>query len=106
VIIKKYGADNWLETAIEILTNGGVIIYPTDTLYGIGVDATNDSAIKKLSTLKGRKGPWSIIVSDLEMLNRFASVLPEHQTLVNNKLPGKVTVILRTRSTELSDFLK
>tara|TARA_B100000315_G_scaffold260938_1_gene328038 strand:+ start:27181 stop:27837 length:657 start_codon:yes stop_codon:yes gene_type:complete len=102
VNIKKYADDDWLEEAVDILSKGGIVIYPTDTLYGFGVDATNDSALKKLSTLKGRKKPWSIIVSDLEMLNRFASVTPEHQTLIENELPGKVTVILQTDSSELS----
>lgn len=105
VKVNKYANDDWLKEAVDILSKGGIVIYPTDTLYGFGVDATNDSALKKLSTLKGRKGPWSIIVSDLEMLNNFASVTPEHQTLVENELPGKVTVILKTDSSELSDNL-
>ena len=54
------------QLAFSILGKGGIIILPTDTLYGFSCDACNDSAIRKLNELKGRKEPLSIIVSDIE----------------------------------------
>ena len=56
---------NSINKAVEILKSGGVIIYPTDTLYGFGADATNTKAINKLNLLKNRKDPLSIIVHSL-----------------------------------------
>ena len=58
--------------ASKSLLNGEIIIYPTDTLYGFGVDATNTLAIKKLNELKNRKTPYSIIVNSLDMLKKYA----------------------------------
>ena len=57
--------------ASEYLLNGEIIIYPTDTLYGFGVDATNQKAIQKLNRLKKRVSPLSIIVSSYDMVREF-----------------------------------
>ena len=51
-------------TALNIIQDKGVIIYPTDTIYGFGVDATNDEAIHRLNIIKGRSGPMSVLVPD------------------------------------------
>ena len=56
------------------LDNGGVIIYPTDTLYGFGVDARNETAIKKLNSIKRRSSPISIIVENFKQLVTFTNL--------------------------------
>ena len=60
-----------LKKALFTLQKGNTLLYPTDTVYGLGVDATNIEATKKLYTLKEREytKPFSIAVSDIEMLN-------------------------------------
>lgn len=62
------------DKAVEILKKGGIIAYPTDTIYGIGCDAFNKTAIKKLLKLKNRSqgNPMSIAVLDIKMLKSIA----------------------------------
>ena len=55
---------NTLQLAINALSLGEIIVYPTDTIYGFGCDAKNDEAITKLNNLKGRQAPISIIAPD------------------------------------------
>ena len=60
--------------ASNLFSKGEIIIYPTDTIYGFGVDATNSEAICKLNKIKNRNQPLSIIVGSIEMLKRYAEV--------------------------------
>jgi L-threonylcarbamoyladenylate synthase len=64
---------------IEILKKGGLIVYPTDTVWGIGCDATNEEAVEKIYALKKRPTSKSMIclVSDFKMLNRYVEDIPE-----------------------------
>lgn len=66
-------------TCIDILKKGGLILYPTDTVWGIGCDATNADAIDKVFELKKRTETKSLIclVSDFKMLNEFVEEVPE-----------------------------
>lgn len=68
-----------LNNAVKILRNGGVILYPTDTVWGIGCDATNDDAVKKIFRIKFRKEEKSLIilVNCEEMLGRYVKEVPE-----------------------------
>ena len=54
--IIKMNSSKAIPKSVEILNKGGIIIYPTETLYGIGVDATNDKAVLKLIKIKKRTG--------------------------------------------------
>ena len=71
---------NAITEATELLGSGHVIIYPTDTLYGLGADALNSDAVEKISKIKGRLGPWSIAVSDFKMLK---SSVPYQNSIQN-----------------------
>lgn len=62
--------------ALEILKSGGIILYPTDTVWGIGCDATNETAVKKIAALKGRAESKSLIIL-LENANRLDSYVSE-----------------------------
>ena len=68
-----------LEKAIAVLEKGGVLIYPTDTVWGMGCDATNPTAVEKLSELKSRGEGKSYIVllNDDRKLNRYVKEVPE-----------------------------
>lgn len=65
--------------AVQILKQGGIILYPTDTIWGIGCDATNSDAIKRIYQLKQREESKSMIclVSEFNMLNKYVEAIPE-----------------------------
>ncbi|MBX9765183.1 threonylcarbamoyl-AMP synthase [Patescibacteria group bacterium] len=77
-----------------------MILYPTDTIYGLGVDATDPEAVSRLFVLKGRdeKKPISIVVSDIEMMRQYAEVTPLAEKLVAKFLPGKLTIVLNAKN--------
>ena len=68
-----------IENAIITLKRGGLILYPTDTVWGIGCDATNPEAVEKVFKLKNRNDKKSLIclVSDFKMLNEYVEDVPE-----------------------------
>jgi len=88
--------DTAFEAALAAITAGGIVLYPTDTLYGIGCDATNAGAVKKLRALKrrGSEKPMSILVSDFIMLSRFCKLTHEQEKILHELLPGPYTFIL------------
>ena len=80
-----YSCDNRsINRAVSILKNGGIIICPTDTLYGFGVDATNSSAINKLNILKQRVQTYSVIVKSVNMINDYAKISLEQKSILND----------------------
>lgn len=70
---------NEINAAIEVLMNGGLILYPTDTIWGVGCDATNEEAVNKIYTLKKRKDTKSMLVllDNLTRLERYVQTIPE-----------------------------
>ena len=68
-----------IDEAIEVLKAGGVILYPTDTIWGLGCDATNPEAVEKIYAIKKRPDSKSLIslVADADMLGRYVKVIPE-----------------------------
>ena len=98
--------DQYIDLAHNALENGEVIVYPTDTLYGFGVDATNTDAIHRLNRLKGRIQPLSIVLESVEHMHDFAEFQGEIEDEVNNLFPGAYTVLLPAESNELSPFVQ
>jgi len=86
-----------IASAAQILKSGGVIAYPTETVYGVGALATDTSAIRRVFAIKQRplSQPLSIAVSGMEMLKTVARV--ECEDFILRFLPGPVTVILKKR---------
>ena len=78
----------------DTLRAGGLVAYPTDTLYGLGTDATNPDALRRLQALKGRQGPFSVLVGSLAMLWDYALVSPAIAGKLSEMLPGPYTMIL------------
>ena len=58
-----------IKNCIKVLTNGGIILYPTDTIWGIGCDATNEKAVKKIYELKKRSKSKALIILISEYAN-------------------------------------
>ena len=84
--------------AAEVILNGGIIVYPTDTLYGFGVDANNISAINKLNKLKGRKGPISVVMQDIDTIISCAKIDDVEAEIIRKNLIGYTTIILPVKS--------
>jgi|SRR3989344_158457 len=91
--------DKCVNRATEILSSGGVILFPTDTLYGLGADAFSDKAVDQIYAIKGRdeKKPIHCIVADIAMAEEYAEVTDDARLLFERLLPGGLTVILRKR---------
>ena len=68
-----------INAAVEVLKSGGIILYPTDTVWGIGCDATDPEAVAKVYALKQRADSKSLItlVSDMDMIGKYVKVIPE-----------------------------
>jgi len=92
--IIKIGKDS-VARAVTILQNGGLVIYPTETLYGIGADATNPKAVRKLSEYKDRPfgKPYSIAATDQKMAEKYVVLNETAKNLYKEFLPGPLTVI-------------
>ncbi len=85
--------------ASQALLNGELVIFPTETVYGIGADAINDEAIEHLITLKNRPDnkPFPVMVSDLAMAEQFAE-LGAAREIANDYWPGPLTLVLPCKS--------
>lgn len=88
-----------IESAVSVLMHDGIVIYPTDTVYGLGADAFSEPAILKVYRAKKRPlaQPVSIAVSGFEMLSAVAFVEPAMEDFLETFLPGPVTVVLRAK---------
>jgi L-threonylcarbamoyladenylate synthase len=101
--------NNQIEQAVKILNQGGIVIFPTDTAFGIGCRIDNQNTIQRL--FKIRKRPQSqavpVLVSDLEMAKKYASDLPNNvvQKLVKPYWPGALTIILKANEETVSKLV-
>lgn len=85
-----------INQVVECLKNGGVIVYPTDTIYGIGCDIFNKKAVKKVYQLKKRdvRKPFSFICTDLSDVTTYAQVSNFAFKIMKRRLPGPYTFVL------------
>jgi tRNA threonylcarbamoyl adenosine modification protein (Sua5/YciO/YrdC/YwlC family) len=85
-----------IRKAVEILKNGGIIIYPTDTVYGMGCDLFNKKGIERIYEIqrRDRKQPLSFICSDLKDISHYARVSDDAYKIMKRLLPGPYTFIL------------
>ncbi|MDR1846915.1 MAG: threonylcarbamoyl-AMP synthase [Bacteroidales bacterium] len=82
-------------TAIEVLKRGGTLLYPTDTVWGLGCDATNAQAIEKVMSIKGRDRTKSllILVKDLNMLRDYVFDVPQQAFELMKRIKEPLTII-------------
>jgi tRNA threonylcarbamoyl adenosine modification protein (Sua5/YciO/YrdC/YwlC family) len=85
-----------IKKAVDVLRDGGIIIYPTDTVYGLGCDLSNKKGIEKIYEIKRRnkKQPLSFICSDLKHISQYAKVTDYAYKTMKRLLPGSYTFIL------------
>jgi L-threonylcarbamoyladenylate synthase len=93
-----------LAEAVRVLRGGGVVAFPTETFYGLGADARNETAVEKVFRIKGRnfRNPLSVIVADdREVIPLVEEVPAAAQILMKTFWPGPLTLIFRASSSVL-----
>ncbi|MDO8643442.1 MAG: L-threonylcarbamoyladenylate synthase [bacterium] len=88
-----------IREVVTALKEGAIVAYPTETFYGLGVDVTQEQAIKRLFDIKRRdySNPIAVIVSDLEMLERYVDeIQPRALLLIKKFWPGPLTILFHT----------
>ncbi|NDV65969.1 L-threonylcarbamoyladenylate synthase [Bacteroides sp. 224] len=102
MLLKLYDKNNNpqdLQEIVDILNNGGIIIYPTDTVYAIGCHGLKERAIEQICRIKDinpKKNNLSIICTDLSMVSEYAKMSNDTFKLLKKNLPGPFTFILKT----------
>lgn len=95
---------------VEVLRNGGLIIYPTDTVYGLGCDITNTKALEKIARIKGvklEKANFSFVCSDLKNLSDYVKQIDSSTfKLLKRALPGAYTFIMQGNNNLPKNFKK
>ncbi len=86
----------YIQQAIDVLNDGGLVIYPTDTVYGLGCDLFNKKAIERIYQIKGvkKKSRLSFICPDLKNIAKYAHVSTPAYKIMRHLLPGPFTFIL------------
>ena len=97
--IIKADSPDAISKTLQTLTNGGVIIYPTETLYGLGALISSSQAAERIFQIKGRNHDMSlpILVRDFEMLEDYASVPVNYAEIVRKNMPGPFMAILNLK---------
>lgn len=94
--------DRHIDEVVETLRGGGIVIYPTDSLYAIGCDALNNSAIERICRLKGinpAKENLSVVCSGISQASEYARIDNRAFTLLKRYLPGAYTFLLPAATT-------
>ena len=88
--------ENIINEAIDVLANGGVIIYPTDTVYGLGANIFDNKAVRNIFKIKQRSflKPLSVLVFDTEAIELIAQISVYQKDTIEKYLPGPYTFIL------------
>ena len=100
-MLTKVIKSNQISEAAQCLKNGGTVVFPTETVYGLGADALNPEAIKKIYHAKGRPSdnPLIVHISDIESLNELVSEISQNaKILMQNFWPGPLTLIFKKSS--------
>jgi tRNA threonylcarbamoyl adenosine modification protein (Sua5/YciO/YrdC/YwlC family) len=99
-----------IQKVVEVLKNGGLVIYPTDTVYGLGCDITNTKALEKIAKIKGiklEKANFSFICHDLSNLSDYVKQIDTSTfKLLKRALPGAYTFILPGSTNLPKEFKK
>ncbi len=98
---------NTVEQAIEILKNGGVAIFPTDTAFAIACRVDDEKAVKRLFAIKNRSEHQAvpILVSDIAMAEKYGQVSEEVQNVLKEYWPGALTVVVNTIESKISPIV-
>ncbi len=90
-----------LQYAAKVIQSGGLVLFPTETVYGLGANCLDENAVKKVFLAKGRNfnNPINLLVSDMEMIEKVAKdITPLEQQLMEAFFPGPFTIILKKQA--------
>lgn len=89
-----------IQKAAEIIKNGGLVISPTDTVYGFLADARNQKAVEKIFKIKKRPKtkPLAVFVKDIKMAKKYAFINKKQGEFLKKNWPGKITIILKSKN--------
>jgi L-threonylcarbamoyladenylate synthase len=101
ISIAEVGVGAAAQSAAAVLAEGGIILYPTDTLYGLGVDVANESARAKLYALKKREVGKSLLImlASLANAHKYVELTPRARELAEHFWPGALTLVLNAKET-------
>ena len=98
IAIGKRPTKEQLFAAVDTLRTGGIVVYPTDTVYGLAVDACNVEAIGKVFILKKRsQKPLPVIVPSIVEAKKIAEISPQQEKILKKYWPGAVTFVLKKK---------
>ncbi|MEM8762892.1 MAG: L-threonylcarbamoyladenylate synthase [Bacteroidota bacterium] len=99
-----------VERVVDVLRKGGLVIYPTDTVYGLGCDISNTKALERIARIKGiklAKASWSFVCADLSNLSDYVRQIDSATfKILKRALPGPYTFILPGNNNLPKDFKK
>lgn len=98
ILIKEHNFAEVIEKAVEVLRRGGVIGYPTETVYGLGARISAEEAVIRIRRLKGKEEPILVLVSGMEMVERYVEVDERAKRLMRRFWPGPLTLVLKAKS--------
>ena len=90
--------DKAIYETCKVLKQGGIIIYPTDTIYGFGCDANNEFAIKKINKIKNRQGPMSVIAPKIKTAKSWIKIKGNQASSINTKIKNGNTIIVPVKN--------
>ena len=101
--ISQHNLDDIIENCLKILKNGGIIITPTDTIYGIICDAGNTQAVEKIYQIKRRQynKPLTIFSNCHQNIEKIALINPQEKNIIDNLMPGALSLIMNLKENHL-----
>ena len=107
VIMKVNCHDEGIKKAVEIIENGGVVIFPTDTVYGIGCNPYDSNAVKKIYEIKSREKIKSlpVLASSIQIVKEISIIDEFTEKIIKKYWPGPLTLILKLKDKNLKKSL-
>ena len=107
IIMKVDLNDEGIRNSVEIIENGGVIIFPTDTVYGIGCNPYDANAVKKIYEIKSREKIKSlpVLVSSIQIVKQISIIDEFTENIIKKYWPGPLTLILKLKDKNLKKSL-
>ena len=94
-----------IKKATSVLKNGGIIAYPTDTIYGFGCDARNEKAIERLNKIKGRSAPMSVLCPSFQNVSSWIDLPSHEKAIVEKQIKPKTTLIVPVKGNIVSNLV-
>ena len=107
IIMKVDCNDEGIRKSVEIIENGGVIIFPTDTVYGIGCNPYDANAVKKIYEIKSREKIKSlpVLASSIQIVKQISIIDEFTENIIKKYWPGPLTLILKLKDKNLKESL-